>query len=188
MDRGASAVPEPVFRGLFCLFAARHRCHLRSLAPAVCQSEGDRSVPASPLRGPPVSDEPPASRVGAAIRTRRGTRPGPGERPGVRGAMGRVAARGRAQGRRPRGHGMAGAAASIRGPQVRNRAYRRAPDRTGALPVVFRDSAAGGDAENSADRRRHHEGTDTARGSGADARAVSPRRHSCLCAHPDVGI
>ena len=188
MDRGASAVPEPFFRGVFCLFAARHRCHLRSLAPAVCQGEGDRSSPASPLCGPGVSDEPPTSPVGGAIRAWRCTRPGPRERPRERGAVGRVAARGRPQGRRPRGRNMARPAASIRGPQVRNRAQRRTPDGTRALPVVFRDPAAGGDPENCADRRCDHEGTDAARRSGADASAVSTHRHSRLCAHPDVGV
>jgi hypothetical protein len=188
VDRGASAVPEPFFRGVFCLFAARHRCHLRSLAPAVCQSEGDRSSLASPLCGPGVSDEPPASPVGGAIRAWRCTRAGARECAWERRAVGGVAARRCAQGRRPGRHDMAGAAASIRGPQIRNRAQRRAPDGTRALPVVFRDPAAGGDPENCADRRCDHEGTDAARRSGADASAVSPHRHSRLCARPDVGV
>ncbi len=179
---------EPVFRCLFCLFAAGHRGHLRSLTSAVRKSEGDRSSLASPLCRPGVSDEPPPSPVGGTIRAWRRTRPGAGECAWARCAVGGVAARRRAQGRRPGRHDMAGAAASIRGPQVRNRAQRRAPDRTGALPVVFGDPAAGGDAENCADRRCCHEGTDAARRSGADASEVSPHRHSRLCAHPDVGV
>jgi hypothetical protein len=179
---------EPVLRSLFCLLAEGYGSGLRGLAPAVRTSEGARSSMASPICGPGVSGEPPSSPVGGTIRAWRGTRPGAGMRTWQRCAVGGVAARHGAQGRRPGRHGMAGAAPSICSPQVRNGAHRRTPDSTRALRIVLCNPGAGGDPENSADRRRHHEGTDTARRSGADARAVSPHRHSCLCAHPDVGI
>jgi hypothetical protein len=188
VEGGASAVFEPVLRSLLCLFAAGHGSHLRGLAPAVRKSEGPRSSMASPICGSGVSGEPPPSPVGGTIRAWGRTRPGAGERAGQRCAVGGIAARHGAQRRRPARHGMAGASPSISGPQVRNCAQRGTSDSTRALRIVLRGPGAGGDPENSADRRRHHEGTDTARRSGADARAVSPHRHSCLCAHPDVGI
>ena len=160
---------------------------MRSLAPAVCTSEGGRSGVAPSLRRRGASDESLQS-AAPSLRPRRGAGAGAGLRALEGCCVGRRAAHLGAERGRVGGQGMAGTRASFCGTQVRDCAHRRAADSARAFRVLRGRVFACTTAEDSAGRRCGHEGTHSARRSNAATSEVSPRRDTCFCARANGGI